>query len=135
MIEYECFYFQRRCSLVKSTHAKQQIDYGLQNGYETLILAISREDNTKGEYVSSMDLERALEFLKTKVKTMIIQKLYNLLFQVSSLVARDRSAWLKGTEENYYLLAAPYHLPLLIIVLAADVCEDLESFRDSRERH
>ena len=74
---------------VKSTHAKQQIDYGLQNGYETLILAISREDNTKGEYVSSMNLERALEFLKTKVKTMIIQKLYNLLFQVSSLVARD----------------------------------------------
>ena len=54
---------------VKSTHAKQQIDYGLRNGYDTLILAISKEDNTKGEYVSSMDLERALEFLKTKVKT------------------------------------------------------------------
>ena len=83
------FSFSEEMFTVKSTHAKQQIDYGLQNGYETLILAISREDNTKGEYVSSMNLERALEFLKTKVKTMIIQKLYNLLFQVSSLVAWD----------------------------------------------
>ena len=46
-----------------------------------------------------MDLERALEFLKTKVKTMIIQKLYNLLFQVSSLVARDL--------ENYPPLPMP----------------------------
>ena len=86
---------------------KQQIDYGLRNGYDTLILAILKEDNTKGEYVSSMDLERALEFLKTKVKTMIIQQLYNLLFQVSSLVAQDRSAWLKGTEENYPPLPMP----------------------------
>ena len=120
------FSFSEEVFTVKSTHAKQQINYGLRNGYDTLILAISREDNTKGDYVSSMDLLRALKFLKTKVKTMIIQQLYNLLFQVSSLVARDRSAWLKGTEENYYLLAAPYHLPLFIIVLAADVCEELD---------
>ena len=116
---------------VKSTHAKQQIDYGLRNGYDTLILAISKEDNTKGEYVSSMDLERALEFLKTKVKTMIIQQLYNLLFRVSSLVARDRSAWLKGSEENYPPLPMPppkqfavmnAAFPAKVLVISSNIC-------------
>ena len=37
------FLFSEEMFTVKSTHAKQQIDYGLRNGYDTLILAISKE--------------------------------------------------------------------------------------------
>lgn len=53
---------------LKTTHAKEQLDYGERMGYDQLILAINKEDSTDGHYVSSMDLRRALEYLKKKVK-------------------------------------------------------------------
>ena len=52
---------------VKTTFTKQQLEYGTRRGYETLILAINKEDKTKGEYVTSLSLREAIAFLQRKV--------------------------------------------------------------------
>ena len=52
---------------VKTTFAKQQLEYGKQRGYETLILAINKEEKTKGDYVSNLSLREAIAFLQRKV--------------------------------------------------------------------
>ena len=52
---------------VKTAHAVQQMDYGVRHGYDTLILSISKNDPSDGQYLSSMDLRRALDYLQRKV--------------------------------------------------------------------
>ena len=54
---------------VKTSFSKQQLEYGSRHGYDQIILAINQEDATKGEYISSMDLRRAIDFLQKKVDT------------------------------------------------------------------
>ena len=52
---------------IKTSFAKQQMDFGSRNGYDHLILALNKEDPTKGEYVTNMDLTAAIKFLQRKV--------------------------------------------------------------------
>ena len=54
---------------VKTSHAIEQVDYGKRHGYDTLILAINKEEPSDGQYLSSMDLRRALDYLQRKVRT------------------------------------------------------------------
>ena len=52
---------------VKTSFAKQQMEHGSRHGYDHLILALNKEDPTKGQYVSNMDLKAAIKFLQRKV--------------------------------------------------------------------
>ena len=52
---------------IKTSFAKQQMDFGSRNGYDHLILALNKQDPTKGEYVTNMDLTAAIKFLQRKV--------------------------------------------------------------------
>ena len=53
---------------MKTGHAKQQLDYGLRHGYDTLILSINQEDPANVQWVSTMDMRRALTYLENKVE-------------------------------------------------------------------
>ena len=44
----------------------QQMEHGSRHGYDHLILALNKEDSTKGQYVSNMDLKAAIKFLQRK---------------------------------------------------------------------
>ena len=52
---------------VKTSFAMQQMEHGSRRGYDHLILALNKEDSTKGQYVSNMDLKAAIKFLQRKV--------------------------------------------------------------------
>jgi len=52
---------------VKTSHAIEQLDYGKRHGYDTIILSIKKDDPSDGQYISSMDLRRALNYLQKKV--------------------------------------------------------------------
>ena len=62
---------------VKTTFSKQQLEYGTRKGYGQLILAIKKDDPSKGEYVTDMSLKDAIAFLQRKVNMI---RLLNYLF-------------------------------------------------------
>ena len=66
---------------IKSTFAKQQLDYGTKHGYNQLILALDKDDPTKGEYITNMDLGAAINFLQRKVNKIVC--LFIFLFEIS----------------------------------------------------
>ena len=64
---------------IKTAHAVQQVDYGVRHGYDTLILSINKEDPSDGQYLSSMDLRRAMEYLQRKVNNFLVLDYPNLI--------------------------------------------------------
>ena len=108
---------------VKTTFSKQQLEYGSRHGYDHLILAIHTEDPSKGDYISSMDLRRAINFLQKKVNVVFCVRLFSSIsicncssisiaiyiqfVQVACEEARDRAKWMKGSLDDYPRLPLP----------------------------
>ena len=107
---------------VKTSHAIKQVNSGKRDGYDTLMLAINKEEASDGQYLSSMDLRHALDYLQRKVRKIVSLNIFLYCFflwihckqftlskldvQVASADARDQATWLKGSLDDYP------HLPL-----------------------
>ena len=56
---------------VKTTFSKQQLEYGTRKGYQQLILALNKDDPTKGDYITNLSLKDAIAFLQRKVNIIV----------------------------------------------------------------
>ena len=66
---------------VKTSFSKQQLEYGTRQGYGQLILALDKDNPTKGEYITNLNLKDAIAFLRKKVNMI---KLFVFHFKIKS---------------------------------------------------
>ena len=73
---------------VKTSHAIKQVNYGKRDGYDTLMLAINKEEASDGQYLLSMDLRHALDYLQRKVRKIVSLNIFlYCFFPLNSLQA------------------------------------------------